>query len=155
MTIFRTDRPKNAAYIFKNWLITVATISLLVIFALLLPGKLFTVKASSFFILGVLLLSSLVEKIDKDRLYEIHFDNSKQQITFFYKSLFSGSHQKILSFYGASLEVGRVSLSFWSGKTEFFRIDKNKDGFSVDTLHKIRQTVENISLPVTGMPDVD
>ncbi|HEX9509791.1 MAG TPA: hypothetical protein VF939_04880 [Puia sp.] len=159
MATFKTDRPNNTGTIFKDWLITVAILSLLLIFGYLFPGMLFATKASSFYVVGAVLLASLMEGIDKDRLYEIRFDNAKQQIVFLYKSLFSGSHQKILSFYDARLEVsegkfrwrrnlGALTLSFLKGKREIFMINKSKDGFSIDTLHKICQTVENISLPV-------
>src|SRR5258708_6047558 len=134
MATFKTDRPNNTGTIFKDWLITVAILSLLLIFGYLFPGMLFATKASSFYVVGAVLLASLMEGIDKDRLYEIRFDNAKQQIVFLYKSLFSGTHQKI--------------LSFLKGKREIFMINKSKDGFSIDTLHKICQTVENISLPV-------
>ena len=160
MTTFKTDRPSIAGYIFKDWLITVAILALPGIYGLLFPGKPFTIKESYFFIVGGVMLASLAEKINKDRLCEIKFDRDQRQIVFSYKNLFSDPKQKVLPFDNASLEINEgkpnwwrrfasLSLSFMKGKQEVFIISKYKDGFSVDTLKDILKTVENISLPVS------
>jgi hypothetical protein len=160
MATFRTNRPNMAGHIFKDWLISLAIVTLPVIYSWLFPGKLFTIKDSYFYIVGAVMLAALMEKINKDRLYEIHFNNDKQQIVFLYKNLYSSPKQKVLSFYGASLEINEsrskwwrrwesITLTFLKGKREIFIINKYKDGFSVDTLRKICRTVENISLPVS------
>jgi hypothetical protein len=147
MTTFKTDRASAAGYIFKDWLTSVGIVALPAIYGLLFPGKPFIIKGSYFFIAGGALLAGLVARINEDRLYEMNFDREKRQIGFLYKRLFSDPKQKTISFDNVRLKIDEgksLTLSFFEGKKQAFRISKYKDGFSNDTLREICKAVEGI-----------
>ena len=150
MTDFKTHRQKKWGYIFKDWLISAALMTLLLVLFMLFSGKPFT--STWIFIGGAILLARLVEQLDQYRLYEIRFEKDRQQIVFLYKSFLTGSHQKTLSFAEARVETRKtrsgwprreegLSLYFFKGKKEIFLINKDKDGFSNATLHEICQAM--------------
>jgi hypothetical protein len=86
------------------------------------------------------------------------FDNEKNEIIVFFKSLVSDVKQIRLSFDTARLEVveekGKLkifeplTLYLMKEKMEVFELTKSKDHLSIDTLQDIVRTAENYAIPI-------
>jgi hypothetical protein len=147
-------------YTFKDLLRETSLILLIiaVIFAgilIWLPERL---TIFTFIVPAILLLKDFYDKASRIRLQRMTFDNEKNEIIVFFKSLVSDVKQIRLSFDTARMEVveekGKLkifeplTLYLMKEKMEVFELTKSKDHLSIDTLQDIVRTAENYAIPI-------
>jgi hypothetical protein len=159
MVVFKTDRPNTRSFVGKRMLVVLFMLALPLVYDLIFPN---VIGNTYYAFAAAYILVRLIDAVGTDRLYQVSIDAAQQQITLFYKSLFSGAKRMILPFEKANLEINKVNpkwswlgepvtLYFLQGKKEVFKITKGKDGFSVDSLNLIYKTIEEIPLPVKNV----
>lgn len=158
MATFKTDRPNQVNYVFREFFISIVLTAIPILIDLLFKTTL--VKEAYYFIVYPGLLMRFIININTDRLYQIIFDTDKKQIIFLYKNLLSKAKQKTLLFDNSRVEINQnksrwtwfwepLTVYFLKDKMEVFEIRKSKDGFSVDKLKAICKKVQELALPVT------
>lgn len=155
MTTYTTGRPDIKRYIFYQLLGILSMFLFLLICQYALPHYQL-LKKSTYLLFGILTPLSLLLEIKKERVYEISFDDDKQQISFSYKtSAFSKLKNYNLPYELTKVEKSESSLLikwFWppaiwflKNKLEIFEVTKWKDGFSKDVLNEIYKTCVQIA----------
>ena len=157
MTTFVTDRPKQALHILKNWAAGILIFTIPLVIDLLL--KTHIVKNSFYYILLLLLLLRFMIDLNSQRIYKLSFDTDRHLIVFEHKSIFSKTVKEGLPFENCRVEINRKKIKwawldepfdfyFLQNKTEVFTLSKSKDGFSLNTLNKMYETIESLSFPI-------
>lgn len=147
-------------YTFKDLLRETSLILLIIaaIFAVVLIWLPERLTIFTFIVPTILLLKDFYDKASRRRLQRLTFDNEKNEIIVFFKSLVSDVKQIRLSFDTARLEVvedkGKLkifeplTLYLMKEKMEIFELTKSKDHLSIDTLQDIVRAAENYAIPI-------
>ena len=147
-------------YTFKDLLRETSLILLIIaaIFAVVLIWLPERLTIFTFIVPAILLLKDFYDKASRRRLQRLTFDNEKNEIIVFFKSLVSDVKQIRLSFDTARLEVveekGKLkifepfTLYLMKEKMEIFELTKSKDHLSIDTLQDIVRAAENYAIPI-------
>jgi hypothetical protein len=155
---YTSERQNHWAYILKQWLISLAVFSLPVIYDLLFPTD--YIKDTYYWIAAGLLLVRLVDLISRPTIYRIVIDETAKTIAQYYSSPFSGQGEKIILMDKIQLYIKKTtspsigeslptSLIMYKDRREFLRLNANKDGFSINTLKAISDTLQRLGVPVT------
>jgi len=152
---FRTSRLNNRQYILRKMLFLVAIVAVLPILIKIIGLR--PLSQTSYIIIWVTGIYTLLREAFRDRIIEIEFNSDTGQIIFHYEKLFSKKKQKILLIKNARLEIHtdysrqdkNLVIYFLSAKVEYFKVGKNKDGFTHETLAGIRDFANKLSLPVS------
>jgi|GEM_PF-5404618 len=112
----------------------------------------------TFIVPAILVLKDFYDKASRRRLQRLTFDNEKNEIIVFFKSLVSDVKQIRLSFDTARLEVVQekgklkifepLTIFLMKDKMEVFELTKSKDRLSIDTLQDIVRTAEKYVIPI-------
>ncbi len=157
METFKTDRPNEILYVTKELFIDLMLSFIPIIIDLIF--NLSIIKSSYYFIVFPGLIMRLVFNIIKNRLDEIIIDFNKKKVIFHYKSIFSRVKQKEIRFEECNIEISwykpklklfkdSLTLYFLKDKMEIFEINQRKDGFSIEKLKQILETIKKTTLTI-------
>ena len=161
MPIFKTDRPNATKYI-----LTKLGFSICIVLTLIICDSYFKLKLfndSFYFIMSGMYLMQFFDEIMKDRYYEVNINIEKQIIILYFKTYYSKINHKIVSFDDARIEIIKtkankfllrkesIKLYFLKNKTEISELENNKDGFSIESLEAISNTLKQISLATINL----
>jgi hypothetical protein len=147
-------------YTFKDLVseISITILVIAIIFAVVLVWLPERLTIFTLIVPAILLLKNFYDKASRRRLQQLTFDNDKNEIVVFSKSLLSSVNQIRLSFDTARLEVveekGKLQifepliLYIMKEKMEVFELTKSKDRLSLETLQSIVRTAENYAIPI-------
>ncbi|HEX7906267.1 MAG TPA: hypothetical protein VF487_20475 [Chitinophagaceae bacterium] len=154
-TKFKSSRPNNRIYILRQFIWGIVAIAIWPVYKILFSHD--SPNDSYYYIVGSVLIVTVVREVLRVRVVEIEFNSETQQIIFNFQNLFSQTRQKVLKFKFAKLEIDMhigwrndsLTIYFLSSKIEIFRVDRSKDGFSNETLRNIRDTADKLCLPIS------
>jgi hypothetical protein len=153
--IFKSSRSHKRRYVVRQLIFGLAIVASWPVYKILYLNS--SVSYSYYYIIGSVWVIMSFQEAFRARVSEIEFNIETQQIVFHFAKFVSRTQQKNLLFKHAKLEVDTqvgwrgesLTVYFLRNKVEVFKIDKNKDGFSNETLISIRDLAKKLSLPIS------
>lgn len=158
MLTYKTSRPYTLLYVLKQWLIITLVFSVPVLFNYALNKNF--IKSGYYVVFVATFLTGFSRDIYTRRLITLKMDTENGLIIFVYKTLMSRPATITLAIKDARLEIisrkvkplnikQPVTIYFLKNKEEILELNKSKDGFSMETLAEISNTLQGMQVPTT------
>lgn len=150
---FTSNRRSNKKYTLLQWAIFLLIATIFPFYKILYLHS--SVNSSYYLIVGASFIVALFREIFEVHITEIVFNSEEQQIFYRYEKLFTKVRQSNIPYHLAKLEIAtsfgwrrdKMAIHFFCDRHEEFKLDQYKDGFSQQTLERIRDLAQKLSLP--------
>ena len=148
MPSYTTGRKTHWPYILRQLSVPAGIYLLIIIYDLASPN--IFIKDIYYWTGLVVILAGFLQLAARKRVYKIVIDENDKTIAQYYRSLLAGAGEKIYTLSKMRLYTKNRSTASTAGTTtrslilykdhrEILRLDRNKDGFTSQTLQEIRE----------------